>query len=173
MPEATDKVVADDNVAVILLLLIGRLANVVTVLTPISLFMVFLSAAAIKPLVDSLATAYVVLGGVAQVPSPRMKLDVLPLSCLNKPLAVVEANPYVVLVGTTHVPSPRKKEACLPAAGAGTKPAFPAVEEVAAPHIGICGVGIRPRDVHVHLATTVKSNGIVLAIGRVSNLNKT
>jgi len=49
-----------------------------------------------------------------------MKLDVLPLSCLNKPLAVVEANPYVVLVGTTHVPSPRRKDVCLPAAGAGT-----------------------------------------------------
>ena len=132
IPDCTDRVVAADNVAVILLLLIGRLANVVTVLTPISLFMVFLSAAAIKPLVDSLATAYVVLGGVAQVPSPRMKLDVLPLSCLNKPLAVVEANPYVVLVGTTHVPSPRRKDACLPAAGAGTNPAAPAAEAVAA-----------------------------------------
>lgn len=94
--------------------------------------MVFLSAAAINPLVDSLATAYVVLGGVAQVPSPRMKLDVLPLSCLNKPLAVVEANPYVVLVGTTHVPSPRRKDVCLPAAGAGTNPAAPAAEAVAA-----------------------------------------
>ena len=93
---------------------------------------VFLSAAAINPLVDSLATAYVVLGGVAQVPSPRMKLDVLPLSCLNKPLAVVEANPYVVLVGTTHVPSPRRKDVCLPAAGAGTNPAAPAAETVAA-----------------------------------------
>lgn len=104
IPEATDRVVAADNVAVMLLLEIGKLANVVTVLTPISLFIVFLSAAAINPLVDSLATAYVVLGGVAHVPSPRMKLDVLPLSCLNKPLAVVEANPYVVLVGTTHVP---------------------------------------------------------------------
>ena len=76
---------------------------------------------------------YVVLGGVAQVPSPRMKLDVLPLSCLNKPLAVVEANPYVVLVGTAHVPSPRRYLACAPAAGAGTKPAFPAAEAEAAP----------------------------------------
>ena len=66
------------------------------------------------------------------MPSPRMKLDVLPLSCLNKPLAVVEANPYVVLVGTTHVPSPRRKDVCLPAAGAGTNPAAPAAEAVAA-----------------------------------------
>ena len=111
MPDCTDRVVAADNVAVILLLLIGRLANVVTVLTPISLFMVFLSAAAINPLVDSLATAYVVFVGTTHVPSPRRKEVCLPAAGAGTnpadPAAEDVAPPmllYVVLGGVCHVP---------------------------------------------------------------------
>ena len=114
------------------------------------------------------------------MPSPRKKEACLPAAGAGTnpdvPATDDVAPPmllYVAFGGVCHVPSPRRYLPCAPAAGAGTKPAFPAAEEVAAPHIGICGVGVRPRNVHVHLAATVKNNGIVLAIGRVSDLNKT
>lgn len=57
-----------------------------------------------------------------------------PLGVTVKLPAVPFANLYVVLVfvGTAQVPSPLKKDACLPAAGAGTIPAAPAVFDVAA-----------------------------------------
>lgn len=59
---------------------------------------------------------------------------VLPLGVTVKLPAVPFANVYVVLVfvGTAQVPSPLKKDACLPAAGAGTIPALPAADAVAA-----------------------------------------
>lgn len=55
-----------------------------------------------------------------------------PLSVTVKLPAVPFANVYVVFVGTAQVPSPLKKDACLPAAGAGTIPALPAADAVAA-----------------------------------------
>jgi hypothetical protein len=65
---------------------------------------------------------------------------VLPVAILLTPLLlnvvpdnVIPLLPvYVVLVGITHVPSPRKNDVCLPAAGAGTRPALPAALAVAA-----------------------------------------
>ena len=83
---------------------------------------------------------YVVLlsGGVCQVPSSRKYLvvpAVAPGSGTRPALWFVPDAPkfvYVVFVGMTQVPSPRRNAVCLPAAGAGTRPAVPAAEAVAA-----------------------------------------